>query len=110
MLEDPGKRLRRDRDADDQDERCAHGGQGPDDRPVQGEASERTPSEDGDQPDPGDRRCQAQAERDDQGKTESDAMQSDRGEKDDQSRRARQKACRDPHPEDALGRQLVAGV
>ena len=37
-------------------------------------------------------------------------MESDRGEQDDQSRRARQKAGRDPDPEDAFRRQLVAGV
>ena len=84
-------------------------GKRPEDGPVQREASERTPGEDGDQSDPGDRRCQAQAEREDQRKTEPDAVQRDRGEQDDERRRARQQAGRDPDTEDALRRQVVVG-
>ncbi len=78
--------------------------------PVQRETSERTPGEDGDQSNPGDRRCQTQAEGNDQRKTEPDAVQRDRGQQDDERGRARQQAGRDPDAEDPLRGQLVIGV
>jgi hypothetical protein len=81
-----------------------------DERTVQAEPRECAPSQNCDEPDPGDRGGEADAEGQDENEAESDPVESDRREEHDERRRTRQEAGGDPDPEESAAVVAVVVV
>src|SRR5919202_4545223 len=90
-----GNRPSRHRDAREEDDERAHGGEQPDDAAVEADPAEGPLGDDGDEPDGGDREGKPGAERDDQEQAERHAVERDRSQEDDQGRRAGQQSAGD---------------
>src|SRR4029079_4120351 len=104
-LDDAGNRANRDDEPDREDECGAHGREGAHEWAVERKPSKRASRDHGDQTDRGDRRGEAEAERDDQGESQTDAMQRDRRQEDDERRRTWEEPGCDSDAENALGRE-----
>ena len=106
-LQHARKRPSRNHEPDREDERRTRGRERTNHPPVERQSAERPASEDRNEADSGDRRGEADAERDDEREPEPDPVQRDRRQEDDERRRARKQPGGDSNAEDSLRRQGV---